>query len=336
MIRTLFLAVAAILVAAAPGLADTRAVYTISDIEVDKRAASVIAAVEAAQAETRRIGTERLIAKITLPEDIAEAGGLFITQDIADRLVAAIDVQQESRGGGRYRGVLSAVLNPAEVRRFLDERDIPYVDRQAPTALVVPIGDGRSDFAWQAAWPERNDGELAPYVTSTIPPASDMPTWIDLSTEARVRGAQRGVIARLVGQPGTYAVDLTLVTPTSQTALGRTGYASDLPGAAQAAADLLSQTWKSNSIVRSNVRTIVTASVFYTSIAEWNTLRRALARSPLVSEFNTDAIARDGALVRFAYAGETERLMTDLRQRGVELDADRTGWVLTSAVSPVL
>ncbi|MEM6947358.1 MAG: DUF2066 domain-containing protein [Pseudomonadota bacterium] len=315
--------------------ADTRAVYTITDIAVDQRAASVLEAVELAQADARRIGAAQLIDKLTLPEDLAAAGGLIIDQALADRLVAAIDVQEESRGGGRYRGVLSAVFNPVAVRQVLDQRAIPYLDRQAPRALIVPIGDGRSDLAWQAAWPERDEGELAPYVTSTLPPPGPAATWAELSTEARVRGAQRGVIAELIGQPGAYAVDLTLVTAAGQTRLGRSNYAGDLPGAAAEAATLLSDIWKASAIVRTTTRTVVTASVFYTSIAEWNTLRSALARSPLVSQFTTDAIARDGALVRFSYAGETERLMLDLRQRGVELDADASGWVLTSAVSAI-
>ncbi|MEM1151051.1 MAG: hypothetical protein AAGI03_10900 [Pseudomonadota bacterium] len=335
MIRYSILGLAALVGMAFAAVADTRAVYTISDIEVDRRGPSVVAAVDAAQADARRIGAERLIAKITLPQDLSAAGGVMITQDVADRMVAAIDVQEESRGGGRYRGTLSAVLNPVAVRQFLDQQDIPYVDRQAPQALIVPVGDGRSDFAWQAAWPERETGELAPFVTSTIPPSSPLPTWQDVSTEARVRGAERAIVAQLVGQPGAYAVDLTLVTPSGVGGLGRSDYAADLDGAVEAASELLSETWKESAVVRSTIRTVVTASVFYTSIAEWNTLRGALARSPLVSQFTTQAIARDGALVRFAYAGETERLMSDLRQRGVELDADASGWVLMSAVSPV-
>ena len=73
--------------------------------------------------------------------------------------------------------------------------------------------------------------------------------------------------------------------------------------------------------------------MLYTSIAEWNSLRSALARSPLVFEFQTQAIARDGAMIRFAYAGTHERLIQDLRQRGVELDPDPAGWVMTSALT---
>ena len=65
-----------------------------------------------------------------------------------------------------------------------------------------------------------------------------------------------------------------------------------------------------------------------------NTLRGALARSPLVSDFRTTAVARDGALVSFAFVGDTQRLQGDLLQRGVALsDEPDAGWVLRSAVS---
>jgi hypothetical protein len=57
-----------------------------------------------------------------------------------------------------------------------------------------------------------------------------------------------------------------------------------------------------------------------------------LARSPLVSDFRTTAVARDGAVVTFAYLGDPQRLQNDLLQRGVALgDEPRAGWVLRSA-----
>ncbi|MCI4643181.1 MAG: hypothetical protein MRY64_00180 [Hyphomonadaceae bacterium] len=333
MIRTILLALAAFLVIALPALADTRSVYTITDIPVDRRAPSVIEAQQLALADARRLGAEGLIAKITLPEDLAAVGGVVITNEVADRLAAAVDVQEESRGGGRYRGVLSAVLNPLTVRAFLEEQGIPYVDSQAPMAMIIPVGNGNSDFAWSAAWPERDDGELAPFITSPNVPVGPILGWQDIETDIRILGAERGIIAELRGSPGAYAVDLTLVTRAGLTAIGRTDYAATLPEAAEAAAALLSETWKRSAIIRDETRTIIAANVLYTSIVEWNTLRGALARSPLVFEFQTQAIARDGALVRFAYAGTHERLIHDLRQRGVELDTDPAGWVLTSALT---
>ena len=98
----------------------------------------------------------------------------------------------------------------------------------------------------------------------------------------------------------------------------------------------MDENWKQLSIIRGGSRTTTSASVRYTSLAEWNTLRGALARSPLVSDFKITAIARDGALVTFAYAGDEPRLQNDLLQRGVSLAAapdGADGLVLSSAVS---
>lgn len=334
MIRLILLLLTLVLAGVLPAGADTRAVYTITGIEVDERAPSVIEAQQRALADARRRGAETLIEKITLPEDRAAAGGIVVTDELASRLTAAVDVEEETRGGGRYIGVLSVVVNPRTTRAFLEEQSVPYLDRQAPLALVVPVGNGREDMAWSAAWPEEDKGALAPYVTSNAAGAFATADWPDLADEIGMRGASRGVLAQLRGGPGNYRAELTLVTPAGRMPLGTSAPSADLEGAVAAASDLLSETWKRDSMVRSDVRSVVTASVLYTSIAEWNTLRGALARSPLVSQFQTQAIARDGAMVRFAFAGAPERLARDLRQRGVELDVDASGWwVMTSAVT---
>jgi len=333
MIRLIWLLVLSGMVSLLGAQAQTREVYTISNIEVDERAESVIEAQQMAFNTARRIGAEALIAKITLPEDVAQAGGILITPELAQRLVAAVDVQEETRGGGRYVGVLSAVMNPQTVRAFLDEQQIPYLDRQAPLAMVVPMGNGRDDFAWAVAWPDSNRGALAPFVTRSDVPVGPLTEWIDLQQDALQVNAQRAILAQLRGGSGGYRVDLTLVTAGGRMELGSTRIAGSLTDAVAAVSERLDEIWKRDSMIRSGERTIITASVLYTSVAEWNTLRSALARSPLVSEFQTQAIARDGALVRFAFAGEPERLTSDLRQRGVELAVDPRGFILRSAVT---
>lgn len=336
MIRVLAPLVLLCLLLAWPAGADTRSVYTITDIRVDERAPNVIEAQQRALATARRIGAQRLIEKITLPSDrMAAGGGVYIDGATAERLIAAVDVQKETRGGGRYKGVLSVVGNPRTVRAWLEEREIPYIDSQAPRALVVPIGNGSDDLAWSAAWPGESNGSLAPYITAMTGNYGESAEYVDLRDEMLGLGAERGVLAKLSGSSGNYTVRLTLVTGSGRLPLGQTSRAPTLADAVSDAEALLSETWKKNSIIRTNTRTIIEASVLYTSIAEWNTLRGALARSPLVSDFQTEAVSRDGAMVQFAYAGDNQRLTRDLRQRGVALDADPAGWVLTSAISRV-
>lgn len=332
MIRILLITLIASLALALPSTADTRAVYTITDIPVDERASSVIDAQQNALASARRRGAELLIEKITLPEDLAQAGGIFITPELANRLAAAVDVQEETRGAGRYRGVLSVVINPVEARALLEERGIPYLDRQAPLAMIIPLRNGIDDEAWRDAWPQRAAGYLAPFIV-TPNAYGETTEWFEIANDARALQAERGVLAHLRGSPGNFVVELTQITAAGRTPLSTTMPAPTLEVAMQAAAADLSEIWKRDAIVRSDSRTVVTASVLYTSIAEWNTLRGALARSPLVSAFQTDAVSRDGALVRFAFAGDQLRLARDLRQRGVELEVDPSGYILTSAVS---
>lgn len=319
---------------AGPALADLRSVYTVKGIPVDETAPTVIEAQRRALAAARLEGARRFMRKITLADDRAAAGGLYIDQATAESLAAAVDVEEETRGGGRYVGVMSVVFNPREVRAFLDAEGVPYLDRQAPLALLVPVGGGEAALDWQDAWPGADPGALAHYVRSGELFLGANARWDELAAEMNAVGAKRGIIAQLYGTEGAYRVGLSLVMPEGQRALGTTNSVATLEEAVEAATAYLGEIWKREAIVRSDVKSLAQASILYTSVAEWNTLRGALIRSPLVSDFQTIAMARDGALVRFAFAGEdVARLQAELRQRGVALDPDPAGWVLTSAVA---
>ncbi len=333
MIRFLLFALTVAVLALAPAHADTRDVYTIKDIRVDERANSVIAAREKAMTSARLQGARTLINKITLASDRAAAGGVPIDVALADRLAAAVDVQEEVAGAGRYRGTLAVVFNPREVRALLDRLGIPYSDRQGPTALMIPIASSGLDYDWRAALGDSNRGALSPYVTSNIPVSSSGVTWEDVRGEVQSLRASRAITAELLGRDGAWRVRLKSITASGEDAIGTTRSQPTLEAAARAASAYLDNVWKQQSIVRSNTRTLRSATVRFTSLSEWNKLRGALARSPLVSEFKTEAIARDGAIVRFAYAGDQAGLNRDLRQRGVALENDPTGWILHSAVS---
>ena len=314
--------------------ADTRSLYTVTDIDVNEVATNVIEAQQNAFAAARRVAAQRMIERITLAEDRAERGSIQLTMAEAQRLAAAVDVQEESRGGGRYVATLSVVLNPVAVRSYLRDLDVPFIDTQAPTALLVPISRNAVLGEWYAAWGEANAGALAPYVTAQSAYPADV-TWEDIQGEVGISRARRGIIAELDGGPGSYTVRVSTLTASSQSELGRTQRAATIEQAAEAASRLADLAWKRQSIVRSGARTISEATVLYTSLPEWNTLRGALPRSPLVSDFQIKAVSSDGAVVEFAFAGDTDRLMADLRQRGVALEFTPVGWVMRSAVSGV-
>jgi hypothetical protein len=222
------------------------------------------------------------------------------------------------------------------VRAHLDSLKVPYVDTQAPLSLMVPLASsGELEAAWRDALGTGNSGALAPYVTANLAGYSSYSDWNALSPEASSLRARRAVLAELSGFDGAWRVSLSTVTAAGTEVVGVTPASATLEGAVVAATHLLEENWKRASIIRSGgVRTQAKATVRYTSLAEWNTLRAALARSPLVSDFRTTAVARDGAVVSFAYVGDAQRLQNELLQRGVALgNVPEAGWVLRSAVS---
>lgn len=315
--------------------AQSREVYTVHGIAVDEQAPTVAEAQQKAFASAKLVGALQLIERFTLPEDRAAVTDLIIDQELADRIAAAVDVEEEVAGAGRYRGSLAVVYNPSQLRLALAQVGLPFTDSQAPKAVLFTTTSNGMDFAWKLAWDETPKASLVPLLVSDSSGYEPDMDWQVLQDEISLYGAQRGMFANLRGGQGGYLVDLVSVTASGSRAIGTTQRAPTLEAAKEAVAHLLSEDWKRTSIIRDTSRTLIEATVRYTSLAEWNTLRGALVRSPLVSNFQTRAIATDGAFIAFAFAGDGQRLTSDLRDRGVVINAEEIGWVMTSAVSGV-
>lgn len=333
MIRLVLAALFMSMAATGAVYADTKDVYTIRGIAVDETGSTILEAREKAMAAARISAARQLINKITLATDRNAVGGITIDSATASRFTAAVDVEEEVAGAGRYRGKLAVVLNPQVVRAHLDSLKVPYLDAQAPLALMVPVTSSGNAVAWITAFSERSPGTLVPFVTTASTGYSAFSGWNEMSAEANSANARRAILAELQGRDGAWRVIVSNVTATGTEAVGATPAAPTLEAAAAAVTTLLDETWKQSSIVRDGSRTQVDATVRFTSLTEWNTLRGALARSPLVSDFRTTAVAREGALVTFAYAGDETRLRNDLVQRGVTLSRENNQLTLRSAVS---
>ena len=325
-ISVLLSAVLVLMFGAVSAHADTRDVYTISNIPVDHTAASTREAEAQAIAEAKIVGLYRLIERLTLPEDREALGEEFYSYSNANELAAAVDVDNERRSTTVYRAELSVVYNPIRVRAQLSQRGIPFIDQQASHVLLVPVSG--MGTAWAEAWPDADEGALSPYVTSSTPRAS-VTDWSTVASEARSVGATGAVFAGLVGNEGSYAVNLTRMTAAGQTVIGRTYSVATLEEAVQAASAYMDAAWKSQSIVRSDeARTNSTATARFSDQRSWNAMRSAMSNSPLISGFQIDAIARDGALVSFTFAGSEDRLRTEFSQRGIVLTSTPSGWVI--------
>lgn len=333
MIRLLLTACLFLLSMSVPSMAQSRDAYTITGIAVDERAETVGEAQLQAFAAAKLIGSQRLIERLTLPEDRLAATDLIIDQALADRIAAAVDVEEEVAGAGRYRGSLAVVYNPVQVRAALTEVGLPFTDSLAPRAVLFTTTSNGMDLAWNMAWEETPKGSFVPLLISRNSGYSPETDWEVLQQEIALFGAQRAIFADLRGGQGSYRVDLVSVTPSGARRIGVTRRAGTLEDTLDAVALRLNDDWKQTSIIRDTSRTLIEATVSYTSLAEWITLRSALVQSPLVSNVQTRAISTDGAYVAFAFAGDGQRLVSDLRDRGVVISAETIGWVMSSAVS---
>ena len=327
-IRTFLLALMTILIGTGLASADQRAVYTITDIEVDARAETAREAEQRAFTEAKVKGLRRLVAKLTL--DGGSTAGLSYDAATANYLSAAVDVLSEQRSANRYRGELSVVFIPSRVTQWLDQARVRYVDTQSEPSLLVPTAGatfGSNADAWRRAWPDANRGSLTPYIKG-LALYDDAAGWGEVSSETTAVGARIAIRADLIGAPGAYGVRLTRLSPSGTTTIGTTGSVATLEDAVAAATAYLELDHKRASIVTSNVRTSKTATVLFSNIQEWNRMRSGLLNSPLVSDFWIDGVSRDGALISFTYAGEQSRLESDMARRGMSLDAGRDGWVI--------
>ena len=66
-------------------------------------------------------------------------------------------------------------------------------------------------------------------------------------------------------------------------------------------------------------------SVRYTSLDQWNRIRRALATVKGVDDVRIDAIGRDGAMVAIQHSVGIEELRTEMRRRGLALTDESYG-----------
>jgi len=311
--------------------AQSREVYTVSGIEVDETADSLIEAQKNAFSKARMIGAQILIERLTLTEDRLAANPEPIMEEQADLLAAAIDVEEEVAGAGRYRGVLAVVFNPRAVRTYLDELDLAYTDVQAPEAVLIAASDLPEQYAWSMAWPSQNGGQLVPLKISSNSDISVGSDWNDLASEVVLYDTRRAILAELSMTDGFYVVQLSSITPGGRREIGKTSLTGTIGQSVQAAQALLEDDWKRISIVGDADLTAAAATIRFTSLAEWNTMRQALAGSPLLSQLRTRAISTDGAYIEFEYAGEGQGLISDLRERGLVLTMQDPAWMIRSA-----
>ena len=82
----------------------------------DETAANAAAAQEAAFSSAQRRGFERLVRRLTVPDELARQGMPAADNSMLQRLVLSVDVEEERRSSTRYIGRLTVRFDPSQMR----------------------------------------------------------------------------------------------------------------------------------------------------------------------------------------------------------------------------
>jgi hypothetical protein len=320
--------------------------YKVKDLLIDKTAATAAEARKLATDDARLVAAQRLIDRLTLPEDRGQAREPIDVNVVATRLSRNQETQEQQKtfqvpGGIRITGVVAQNFVAKDVRDYLDARGVPYVDTQAAKALLVPsVGGGVDAAQWGAQWTQTvnqggqsrvvgqsDDTVLTPYVAS-VESWPRRPTFMDVQSEIASVGADHAIVAEAYSQGGIYVRLIDLRTNAADGGLGVVGPFGDLAAAKRGAIAELERAWKVRSIVRTTGSTDVQLTANFRDIGEWVKIRKGLETSRLVRNLNIESLSTSGADLRFAYSGRPDQLAADLRAKGVDLRNGDGGWVL--------
>ncbi len=340
----------AALCAFAPGAASAQGVnvYAVSGVYVDETAADAATAQQAAFAAAQRIGYERLVRRLTVPEELNARGGApQLDQTAIERLVLSVDVEEQRRSATRYIGRLTVRFDPSGVRSLLRQYNLAVVDTRTAPVLVAPVTTGTVEpetaALWRAVWAQGGFGdELAPLAVApeTLQGA---PAWDAAAPFVQAAGAASALYATLRVQGSTVTAALVEVNSNARRDRGEVtaringtdeaALRAALASLADQASAQIQNEWKTRLAVGAGQRARVSASALYQDQRQWERIKDGLegAAQTLISEIRIEAVGREGALVSFSFVGDRNQLVAELSRRGVTLEETAQGPVLRVA-----
>jgi hypothetical protein len=332
----------------APASAQRENVFAVSGVYVDETAANGAAAQQAGFAAAQRTGFERVVRRLTLPEELSRAGVPDIDTATLDRLVQSVDVNEERRSGTRYIGRLTVRFDPAGVRALLQARQLRVLDTRTAPVMVVPAASAdlapEAAAAWRDVWANGGfEQELAPLL---VAPAglTGAPSWESAGPFAQALSAASVIYATLRTSGNVATAALVELGPNNvrrdrgEVSAGLSGDANALRQSLASLADQASQRvqneWKTRiSGSAGGATNRVSASALYQTEQQWEQIKSGLesAAATLISQIRIEAVGRDGALVSFSFVGDRALLSSELARHGVTLADSPSGPVLRVA-----
>lgn len=336
--------------------ASAQDVFTVTDVPVDERAGTTTEAQAAAFRSGQIAAAQALLERLTLPEDRINAGVTSIPSDVAQEMVAGLQVADERRSANRYIANMTVNFDARSVRSYLRGQNIPFVESQAARTLVIPVveRDGSAGLwggSWYEAWLSvAHANALTPFIGlgSRMTGEGDdaVPVGRNVINASIAQSGDEFALRELAALYGVTRVavitaregeGIIRASGTVYDFSGPDAVASELESAASQSgynelARRIVQTaqegWKREVVVRGGEASEITVSVLYDSIGQWRSLQRAITGASLISNARLDAVTTTGAVMTITHRGERAQLVRELAQRGARLEEERgLGWV---------
>lgn len=328
--------------------------YTVRGVHVDETATGSAAARTVAQAKGQRLALTQLLKRLTLSGDWPSLPQ--VDDRTAQDAVRGFQVASEKASSTRYIADLNVSFQPDTVKRLLRARNLAYAETQAKPALLIAVFEKNGARAlwedqnpWRDAWVA---ADITDAITPLILPLGDAQEFSMVTPEQAIAG-DKAALAALAARYGTdevivaYGVsnaegtriDATVTRHGAATgATIRKSYQATTQGpdafatmAKNAASDLLlslGDEWKRAIVVRAGEAAQLTASVFFSSLDQWEAIRKGLAATPLVEGLQVEGIGAAGAEVEINYRGTPDKLALSLAQSNISLAQEQDGWSL--------
>lgn len=316
-------------------------VFTIRGISVDATGEDVIAAKEAAIRQGQSQALERLWDRLVQVQDRATVPPV-LASDI-ERFVQNFSVSDERTSDVRYIADMTVQFAAQPVRDHLRFAGVPFVDKPAPTAVVLPI---YADVAGEQLWQSGNPW-LEAWVSSftrdslspIIAPLGDLAD-MSLIDAQRAAAGDRVAVQAFAEH---YRVENAIVTRASMVGdqslevsyqeIGtpdRAGRFAMVKGADETPEELLlravietqgrlEQAWRQANTVRFDQQAQLIALIPLRSLDDWIAIQEDLGAIPAVASTKVLSMTREAAVIDLAYYGPSEQLAAFFRQRRLSI-----------------
>lgn len=343
-------------------LADER-VFTVAKYPIEAEAESAVVAKREAMVDGQR-GAFHALLKRLVPVTAYKRLPNPKPGDI-DAMTRGLNVRSEQNSRTEYLAEIDFRYDPDQVRQYLRRQRLPFLERQAPEVLLVPVyrnantaaprylANAGGQRAWRQAWAELDlDNTLTPVRLAQVKLEirDDVRRGLadgDLSMLRifqREYGAERFILAsaepdptgrRLIvsiaGQDAVGAFHLKRTYPIEDEDLLYSAELATIIGLG-----ILEGRWKavaadSNSLVAAaGPAEDIVFYVRYAGFGQWQGLRQRLANLPGVETFDTGTVSARGAEVRMRYAGGLTALRQRLARDGLPMGQEGNAWVVNA------